>query len=182
MTEAWRLETAATEPDHAIPPMKSLTVFFDPRCGLCTRFRRWLMTRPARVSIRFIPYDSDEAQRLFPGIRGMRADQEVVVLADDGRWWQGSGAWLTCLWATRDYSAWSYRLAAPALQPWVVKAVNLISENRLRLSTLLRLRGDDELAGYLRLADDPQCTNGGCGLPVAPPHVSFPEPLTPAQQ
>ncbi|MFD0893579.1 DUF393 domain-containing protein [Luteolibacter ambystomatis] len=162
--------------------MKSLTIFFDARCGLCNRFRRWLMTRPARVSIRFIPYDSEEALRLFPRIREVRADQDVVVLADDGRWWQGTGAWLTCLWATRDYSAWSYRLAAPALQPWVIKVINLISENRLRLSTLLRLRGDDELAGYLRQTPDPVCTDGGCGLPPALPRVSLPEPLTPAQR
>ncbi|MGC4015858.1 MAG: DUF393 domain-containing protein [Luteolibacter sp.] len=159
--------------------MKSLTIFFDARCGLCNRFRRWLMTRPARVSIRFIPYDSEEALRLFPRIREVHADQNVVVLADDGRWWQGPAAWLTCLWATRDYAAWSYRLASPALQPLVARAIYLISENRLRLSTLLRLPQDTELAGYLSQQAVPDCNQGGCGLPPGLPRVSFPEPLTP---
>ncbi|BCU78323.1 DUF393 domain-containing protein [Luteolibacter sp. LG18] len=162
--------------------MNTLTVFFDARCGLCCRFRRWLMTQPARVSIRFVPYNSEEALQLFPRIREVRADREVVVLADDGRWWQGPGAWLTCLWATRDYIAWSYRLAAPVFQPLVVKAVGLISENRLRLSTFLNLSTDDELEDFIRQTVTPDCDQGGCGLPPALPRVSFPEPLTPVDR
>jgi len=158
--------------------MKTLTIFFDARCGLCCRFSRWLMTQPARVSIQFLPYDSDEALRLFPRMMEVHADREIVVLADDGRWWQGTGAWLTCLWATREYRDWSFRLASPALRPWVSKAVSLLSGNRLKLSELLRLRSEAEMATALASIAAPACDSGSCGLPPRLPRVSFPEPIT----
>lgn len=142
--------------------MKTLTIFYDARCGLCCRFRQWLMTRPARVSWNFLPYYSKEAERIFPGIQGMHADQEIIVLADDGRWWQGPAAWITCLWATRDYRGWAYRLAAPTLRPWVAKFVHLLSENRLKMSTLLRLRNDDDLAAEVAATKSSECGDGSC--------------------
>jgi predicted DCC family thiol-disulfide oxidoreductase YuxK len=128
------------------------------------------MTQPARVSIQFLPYDSPEALAMFPLMREVGADKDIVVMADDGRWWQGGSAWLTCLWATRDYHEWSFRLAKPALQPLVRKAVHLLSENRLRLSTLLRLRSDTELASFVTHTQIEQCSEGTC---------AFPEPSSP---
>lgn len=149
--------------------MNALTIFFDARCGLCGRFSRWLMNQPARVSIRFLPYDSAEALRLFPRMFEVRADRDIVVLADDGRWWQGTGAWLTCLWATREYRDWSFRLSAPALRPFVARAVHLLSENRLRLSVLLRLHTDAEIAGMVTSTPGGECAGDSCGMPDPPP-------------
>jgi predicted DCC family thiol-disulfide oxidoreductase YuxK len=153
--------------------MRTLTIFFDARCGLCCRFSRWLMTQPARVLIQFLPYDSPEALAMFPLMHEVRADRDIVVMADDGRWWQGTSAWLTCLWATCDYRDWSFRLAKPALQPLVSKAVHLLSENRLRLSALLRLRTDADLASFVTHTPVEQCSEGTC---------AFPEPIPPANQ
>ena len=139
--------------------MKTLTIFYDARCGLCSRFRRWMEAQPAWVALVFIPYDSDEARRLCPGIEAMRAAEEIVVMADDGRLWQGAGAWITCLWALYDYREWSSRLAAPGLQGMVRKVVHWISGNRIGLSRLLHLKSDDAL----RLAvDDAKCESGSC--------------------
>ena len=42
-----------------------------------------------------------EAEKRLPGIRYLRADQEIVVMADSGEVWQGAGAWVICLWALR---------------------------------------------------------------------------------
>jgi hypothetical protein len=50
-----------------------------------------------------------------------------------------------CLWALRDFREWSQRLASPAMQAVAKKIVHLISANRLTLSSLLRLRGDEAL-------------------------------------
>lgn len=110
-------------------------------------------------------YNSAEALRLFPRMLEVHADQDIVVLADDGRWWQGAAAWLTCLWATHEYHPWSYRMAEPSLLPLVSKMVKLISTNRLRISTLLRLRCDRSLVDTLSAAPAPVCVDGSCRLP-----------------
>lgn len=144
--------------------MKTLTIFYDPDCGLCAKFRGWLEVQPKRVDVRFLAYQCQEAKALFPGLDEIGADKDVVVLADDGRWWQGCAAWLTCLWATLPYHAWSYRLASPALQPFVKKAVHLLSKNRLTLSRLMKLESDGELRTAIQSLPDVPCTDRACTL------------------
>lgn len=144
--------------------MKTLTIFFDPHCGLCASFRLWLEAQPKRVTVEFIGFDTAEAAKRFPGLLELGADRDVVVLADDGRWWQGPAAWLTCLWTTFEYRAWSFRLASPALQPLVRKAVHLLSENRLSLSRLINVRGDRELASALASLPPPICADNACKI------------------
>lgn len=149
--------------------MKSLTIFYDPHCGLCARFRAWLESQPVRARVEFVAYDSPEAARRFPGLPALGPDREVVVLADDGRWWQGAAAWVTCLWVTRGYYEWAYRLSSPALLPVVRKAVHLISENRLGLSRLLGMRGDHALLAGIRAMPEPSCAGGTCAYPHTSP-------------
>ena len=144
--------------------MKTLVIFHDPGCGLCAGFRRWLEAQPKRVGVEFLAYNSAAAEARFPGIIGTGAARDVVVLADDGRWWQGTAAWITCLWVTRDYRDWAFRLASPALQPFVKKAVHLLSENRLTLSRLLRLQGDEAIASAISTMPAPAGENGACPL------------------
>ena len=144
--------------------MKTLTIFYDPRCGLCVKFRAWLEAQPKRVAVEFLGYDTPEAKRRFPTLLEIGADREVVVLADDGRWWQGGPAWLTCLWTTVDFRDWSFRLANPMFQPFVKKAVHLLSENRLTLSRLMRLGNDTELANAFRSIPEPACGDRTCNL------------------
>ncbi|MEO5713631.1 MAG: DCC1-like thiol-disulfide oxidoreductase family protein [Luteolibacter sp.] len=144
--------------------MKTLTIFYDPRCGLCVRFRAWLEAQPKRVAVEFLAYDCAEAGSRFPGLLALGADKDVVVLADDGRWWQGSPAWLTCLWTTWEYRAWSFRLAAPVFQPLVKKAVHLLSENRLAISRLFSVREDWQLAAALDSVPSPACGGDACKL------------------
>jgi len=141
-----------------------LTIFHDPRCGLCAKFSVWLTTQPRWVEVEFVDWASDEAMCRLPGIREMRADKDVVVLADDGAWWQGDAAWLTCLWATREYRPWAHRLASPALRPWLRRAVALISENRLSLSNLLRLSPDAAVASTIDAAPAAECMNDQCNV------------------
>ncbi len=144
--------------------MKTLTIFYDPRCGLCAKFRLWLEAQPKRVGVEFLGFDSEEAQERFPGLLELGANRDVVVLADDGRWWQGSAAWLTCLWTTIHYHAWSFRLAAPVFQPLVKKAVHLLSENRLTLSRLMRLRDDAALATAIKSLHPTGCDDDLCQI------------------
>ena len=144
--------------------MKCLTIFYDARCGLCARFRAWLEGQPRGVAVEFLPFDSAEAAARFPGLAGIGADRDVVVMADDGRWWQGPAAWLTCLWTTRDYRDWSFRLAAPALQPLVRKSVHLLSENRLSISRILMNRTDSQVAAAISAVPAAACDNSTCAV------------------
>jgi predicted DCC family thiol-disulfide oxidoreductase YuxK len=142
--------------------MNTLTIFHDPKCGLCAKFKSWLESQPTRVRVEFLAYDSAAAERKFPGLAALGAGKDVVVLADDGRWWQGPSAWITCLWATAAYREWAFRLASPALLPMVGKVVQLLSENRLRISHLLRLHADASLAQAIQSLPTGECRDGAC--------------------
>ncbi len=141
--------------------MNTLTIFYDARCGLCSRFRRWMLDQAAYVRLQFLPYDSPQALRLCPALPSLRADQEIVVMGDDGSLWQGAGAWVTCLWALYDFREWSLRLASPTLQPIARKVVHWISTNRITLSRLLRLHSDDDIKRHVT---DVTCDTGTCAL------------------
>ena len=156
--------------------MKTLNIFHDPRCGLCAAFKEWLNRQPKYVETRFIPYNAPAAAKLFPGLQEMGAGKDVVVLADDGSWWQGEAAWLTCLWITRDYRPWSYRFRSPLLQPLVRRAIHLLSENRLTISRLLHLRQDEELADAIHSLPETHCQTGTCNF-ESPFRFKTPPPL-----
>jgi predicted DCC family thiol-disulfide oxidoreductase YuxK len=143
--------------------MNSLTIFYDPACGLCCGFRQWLEKQGLWVAIEFIGYQTLEAEVRFPGIRSIKADKECVVLADDGRWWQGADAWIVCLWATREYRLWSSRLASPVFRPLIGNVVHLVSSNRLKLSRIMCLKSDAALAEELR-GNHPVCEEGNCTM------------------
>lgn len=139
--------------------MNTLTIFYDAHCGLCSRFRRWMLDQAAYVRLEFLPYDSDQAKQRCRDLVHLRADQEIVVMGDDGSLWQGAAAWVTCLWALREYREWSLRLASSGMQQIARRVVHWISSNRISLSQLLRLRSDDALrAQVTELA----CENGAC--------------------
>lgn len=141
--------------------MTTLTIFYDAHCGLCSRFRHWMLDQPTYVHLEFLPYDSAQALHRCPDLPHLRADQEIVVMGDDGSLWQGAGAWITCLWTLRDYREWSLRLASPAMQQIARRVVHWISSNRISLSHLLRLRSDDALRAQVT---DTACDNGACVL------------------
>jgi predicted DCC family thiol-disulfide oxidoreductase YuxK len=131
---------------------------------LCARFRAWLEAQPRSVAVEFLPFDSAEAALRFPGLTEIGADRDVVVLADDGRWWQGAAAWITCLWTTREYRDWSFRLAAPALQPLVRKSVHLLSENRLSISRIFTERADSQIAASIEAMPSSACGDSTCAV------------------
>jgi len=117
--------------------MKRLYVFYDGECGLCRRCREWLMRQPAYLELIFHPFQSDEAKKLCPNLPRFQPDQQLILLSDEGGIYQGENAWLMCLYALRDYRAWSLRLAAPALKPLAQRICMLVSHNRLSISNAL---------------------------------------------
>jgi predicted DCC family thiol-disulfide oxidoreductase YuxK len=115
--------------------MQTLTVLYDAGCELCTRCRTWMERQPSYVRLEFVPASSEEVAARFPGVPWKRA--ELVVVADDGRVWAGSAAFLLCLWALRAWREWSYRLSGPELLPLASGFFRMISAERRHISALL---------------------------------------------
>lgn len=127
--------------------MKRLTVLYDAACGFCIRCRRWLEQQPKLLELEFLPAGSAEAARRFPRLEG--AEDELVVVSDEGGVYRGARGWIMCLYALEEYREWSLRLARPALLPLARRAFELVSLNRRSLSRLLRLSPDEEVAHVL---------------------------------
>jgi predicted DCC family thiol-disulfide oxidoreductase YuxK len=145
--------------------VKRLHILYDKQCAICRRCRVWLERQPAFVPLVFLPLQSEELPSRFPGIEKLRLDEELVVISDEGDVWQGGEAWVTCLWALREYREWALRLAHPALLPYARRACTIFSGNRRRLSRLLcRSAGDEELRETLDALPEEKapCYEGFC--------------------
>jgi predicted DCC family thiol-disulfide oxidoreductase YuxK len=134
-------------------PVKSLTVLYDPSCGLCTSAKAWILTQPSLVGLEFVDAGSRDARAAY---RELPAG-ELAVVADTGEVWLGNRAWIVCLWALREYRGLAVRLTTPGLLRLARQAFSAVSRNRLALSRLLELRSERELEQRLMKEGVPQC-------------------------
>jgi predicted DCC family thiol-disulfide oxidoreductase YuxK len=111
----------------------TLTVLYDPTCGLCCRTREWLSQQHRLVELVFVPCKSGEARRRFPQLNHDLTDQDFTVISNQGAVYSGPKAWLMVLWALTQYREWSYRLASPELLPTTKRVVSLISQHRYQI-------------------------------------------------
>ena len=125
--------------------MHTLYVLFDAHCALCRQCRRWLERQPAYLELRFLPLGSEEVPCRFPGIEQFHPSEQLVVITDEGAVYQGSHAWIMCLYALKEYREWSQRLASPALLPLARRVCELVSDNRLSISRWFRGMDDTQL-------------------------------------
>ena len=129
----------------------SLTVYYDPGCELCRRCRAWLEVQALWVPMQFVAADADHARRLLPAVPWLGT--ELVVIGDDGATWVGPAAFLTCLWATKQYRGWSHRLAGPAFAPMAERFFTAVSSNRGKVGAFLSRDDCDD--GTCRHRTDP---------------------------
>jgi predicted DCC family thiol-disulfide oxidoreductase YuxK len=137
-------------------PLERLWIVYDAQCGLCTSVKGWISQQPALVTVEFVASGSDEARMRFPQIPA----GEIAVVGNTGEVWMGNGAWIVCLWALRDYRAWSLRLSSPFLLTLAREAFAVLSRHREGLSKMMGLRGDVELEQELRKVMIPRCETG----------------------
>ena len=114
--------------------MLSLTVLYDPACGLCRRVHAWLEDQPKLVPLNLVPVKSEEALNRFPHLDHGPTLNDLTVISDQGAVYFGPKAWLMVLWALCRYREWSYRLASPELLPTTRKVVSMISQHRYQIS------------------------------------------------
>ena len=106
--------------------MRTLTVYYDARCGLCCATRTWIERQKQLVKVECVPASE-------PGA-------ELIVIGDDGSIWEGDAAWIIVLWALRDYRQWAHRLSAPSMLPMARAMFARLSEYRGTLSCALDLQ------------------------------------------
>jgi predicted DCC family thiol-disulfide oxidoreductase YuxK len=115
--------------------MQRLTVLYDSGCALCVRCRDWMHGQASFVELDFLACYSEDARVRYGAIPWLGG--QLVVVADDGRVWAGSAAFLLCLWALVDWREWSYRLSGPSFAPLAQRFFQLISAERHRIAALL---------------------------------------------
>jgi predicted DCC family thiol-disulfide oxidoreductase YuxK len=113
--------------------MTTLTVLYDPDCGLCRRAHGWLAQQPKLVELAFVPINSEQARRQYPSLDHALTTKDLTVISNHGEVYFGPKAWLMVLWALCQYREWSYRLASPELLPTTRRVVSLISQNRYEI-------------------------------------------------
>ena len=111
----------------------TLTVLYDPLCGLCRRVHDWLEQQPKLVPLILVPVKSDEARSRFPILDREPTLNDLTVISDQGAVYFGPKAWLMVLWALCHYREWSNRLASPELLPTTRRVVSMISEHRYQI-------------------------------------------------
>ncbi|UUU24514.1 thiol-disulfide oxidoreductase DCC family protein [Streptomyces sp. DSM 40750] len=95
-------------------PVRGLTVLYDAGCGLCAFLREWLGRQRQLVPLTFVAAGSEEARRLFPSLDHGATLEEITIVGDGGQVYQGSAAWIVCLWALREHRPLAHRLSNPA--------------------------------------------------------------------
>jgi predicted DCC family thiol-disulfide oxidoreductase YuxK len=114
--------------------MPTLTLLYDPECGLCRRVQGWLAEQPKLIELRMIPIKTDAARRRYPQLNHDLTAEDLTVISNEGAVYFGPKAWLMVLWALCKYREWSYRLATPQLLPTTRRVVSMISEHRYQIS------------------------------------------------
>ena len=138
--------------------MKQLYVLYDRNCEFCRRCRIWLSQQPVYVPFVFLPFQDAEAECRFPELKELHPEKEIVVISDGGDVWQGEAAWVTCLWALREYREWSQRLAHPVLLPLAWRLCEALSAQRYRISEWLTdSTSNEELQRKIEALPEPGC-------------------------
>ena len=119
--------------------MLTLTVLYDPDCGLCRRSHEWLAEQAKLIDLTFVPCQSEEARKRYPQLNHDLTKKDLTVVAEDGAVYFGPKAWLMVLWALASYRDWAYRLASPELLPTTKRVVSVISQNRIQIGRAVGL-------------------------------------------
>jgi predicted DCC family thiol-disulfide oxidoreductase YuxK len=114
---------------------KRLTVVYDDACDLCVRCSTWLRWQATYVPLELLPVSTARQEPRYASVPWLGA--ELVVIDERGRVWVGAAAFIVCLWSTRDWRTWSYRLSGPSFAPMAERFFHAISSHRGRISAFL---------------------------------------------
>ncbi len=145
--------------------MTEITIFYDLRCGLCCQVKAWMLRQRAYLKLNFLPFDSPMALAVLPELPDLDPAGQIVVHANTGEVYQGAEAWITCLWALRNWRGWAKRFSRPEWHPLAHHLCRLISGNRLKLSHWLHLTPDRAAQMEAPVTDSTgKCKDGACRM------------------
>jgi predicted DCC family thiol-disulfide oxidoreductase YuxK len=119
--------------------MHTLTLLYDPTCGLCRRVHGWLAEQPKLMELKMIPIKTEAARRRFPALNHELTSEDLTVISNEGAVYFGPKAWLMVLWSLCRYRDWSYRLSSPELLPTTRRVVSMISQHRYQIGRVAGL-------------------------------------------
>lgn len=141
---------------------EGIEVFYDGRCGMCCGFHEWIHRQPRAFPISFIPYQSSDAERVFPGLGTLDPAREMVVRTRESEVFRGAEAWVWCLYSCANHQAAARRLGSPALLPVAIHACRVLAANRHALSKLFFRAKDREVRKELHRMETVDCDGGRC--------------------
>jgi predicted DCC family thiol-disulfide oxidoreductase YuxK len=144
------------------PTIDGIEVFYDGRCGMCCSFHEWIARQPRAFAISFVPYQSPDAERVFPGLGTLDPAREMVVRTVDGRVFRGAEAWVWCLYSCANHQAAARRLGGPGLLPVAIHACRVLAANRHALSKVFFRRKDQQVQKELHRMEVAACEDGLC--------------------
>ncbi|GAB5543114.1 MAG: hypothetical protein SangKO_028740 [Sandaracinaceae bacterium] len=112
-----------------------LLVLYDSRCPFCVRCRQWLEARAQLVPLRFACCHAPATRERFGAVEGLA--EQLVVVADDGRYWSGPEAFLVCAWALDLTFGVTGFLSSRWLWPLTRALFAAVAANRASLGALL---------------------------------------------
>lgn len=149
-----------------LPDMiEGIEVFYDGRCGMCCSFHEWIARQPRAFPIGFVPYQSAEAERVFPGLGTLDPAREMVVRTSRGEIFRGAQAWVWCLYSCANHQDAARRLGGPGLLPIAIHACRALAANRHALSKVFFRRKDRQVRETLHRMADVVCPGGYCAKP-----------------
>jgi predicted DCC family thiol-disulfide oxidoreductase YuxK len=126
--------------------LKQLTILFDETCAICRRCSAWMSTQEAFLPLEFMGSRTKLAKARYSGVPWL--GEELVVVSDLGEVWVGPAAFITALWALKEWREWSYRLSGDLFVPLAERFFTAISHNRRWIAALIH--------------DETRCKNGVC--------------------
>lgn len=142
--------------------VKRIEVFYDGRCGMCCTFHEWINRQPRAFQIEFIPYQSPEAEKVFPGINTLDPAREMIVRTDEGKIHRGAEAWVWCLYSCANHRELAHRLSRPLMLGVAIRMCRLLAANRHGLSKIFFRRKDREVRETLHQMTPPDCKDDKC--------------------
>ncbi|MCW1922205.1 DUF393 domain-containing protein [Luteolibacter arcticus] len=142
--------------------IKGIEVFYDGRCGMCCSFHEWIARQPRAFPIGFIPYQSPDAERVFPGIGTLDPAREMVVRTSENKIFRGAEAWVWCLYSCANHQQTARRLAGPGLLPIAIRACRVLAANRHALSKVFFRGKDQQVRKELHRMEAVRCADAFC--------------------
>lgn len=142
--------------------IRKIEVFYDGRCGMCCSFHEWINRQPRAYRIDFIPYQSPDAERVFPGIGTLDPAREMIVRTDEGEVYRGAEAWVLCLYSCANHRVAARKLASPGMLSVAIRTCRVLAANRHSLSKVFFRMKDKAVREVLHRMQPPECDSEFC--------------------